>query len=119
MTKITTTIILALAVGVAILGATTVMAEEGKIPNWIKTTLGYYVEGITTDEELIDAIEFLIDDGVIQVSNKEYEPFSKEKFPETGGFNPAWLKGERNLILETCADANSMGYAINYCKYVQ
>lgn len=102
-----------------VLGTTSVMAEEGKIPNWFKITLEYYVDGETTDAELIDALQFLIDDGIIQVSEKKYEPFSKEKFPETGGFNPAWLEGERTKILQNCAEASAMGFENAYCKYVQ
>ncbi len=51
--------------------------------------------------------------------NPVYEGFSLEKFPETGGFNPAWLEGEREKILKNCNEAAEMGYTNNYCKYLQ
>ena len=67
------------------------------------------------DAVLIEVLE----DELQELGKKEYEPFSKEKFPDTDGFNPAWLEGERDLILESCAEAKSMGYENTYCKYVQ
>ncbi|MCJ8306868.1 MAG: hypothetical protein HRU07_07465 [Nitrosopumilus sp.] len=48
-----------------------------------------------------------------------YESFSLEKFPDTDGFNPAWLEGEREKILKTCLESSKMGFENNYCKYVQ
>lgn len=119
MNKIATAVIVALAITTLFLGVNTVMADEGKIPAWIKGVFGYYVQGDLSDSELIDALEFLIAEGIIPISEKQYEPFSKEKFPSTGGFNPAWLAGERESILEACADAKVMGFQNVYCKYVQ
>ena len=39
----------------------------GSIPNWIKTTTGYWTEGVTSDAEFVGAIQFLIRSGVIAV----------------------------------------------------
>ncbi len=48
-----------------------------------------------------------------------YEPFSLDKFPKTGGFNPDWLEGKRDKILKTCQEAKEMNYENPYCKYLQ
>lgn len=50
---------------------------------------------------------------------KVYEPFSLEKFPTTGGFDPEWLQGERTEILDTCKNFNNAGLNPNYCKFIQ
>lgn len=115
----TATIILALAISTTILGVNSVMAEEGKIQPWIKTVFTYYGQGDITDTELLDTLRFLIDEGILKVDEKTYDPFSLEKFPNTGGFNPEWLEGEKELILESCVEAQSMGYDNDYCQYVQ
>lgn len=119
MNKTTTPVILVLIASITLLGVNTTFAEEGKIPTWFKTTLEYYIQGITTDEELINSLEFLIDNGIIQVSEKKYDHFSKENFSETGGFNPEWLEGERTKILQNCVESRVMGFENAYCEYVQ
>ena len=111
--------ILAVVAVILALGVSQASAEENKIPEWIKGVFAYYVEDNITDAELINALEFLIDEGILEIKEKTLEPFSLEKFPQTGGFNPEWLTSERVKILETCADARSMGYENPYCQYVQ
>lgn len=56
---------------------------------------------------------------ILNLGEKQYEPFSKEQFPKTGGFNPAWLEGEKELILESCVESKSDGYELDYCQYLQ
>lgn len=47
-----------------------------------------------------------------------YEPFSLEQFPDTEGFNPAWLQGEKHTLKKDCDSAISMGFEPKWCKYV-
>ncbi len=94
-------------------------AEEDSIPVWIKGVFSYYVNDEITDAELIDALEFLANNGILDIQEKQYEPFSKENFPETGGFNPDWLEGDHDKILKNCQEASAMGYENPYCKYLQ
>lgn len=96
-----------------------VNAEEVTIPPWVKGVFAYYVQGDMKDSELIDALEFLIDKGIINIDEKTYEKFSLEKFPNTGGFNPEWLKNEREDIIKNCNEARAVGYENSYCEYVQ
>ncbi len=38
-----------------------------EIPSWIKTTTGYWVNNKITDVEFINAIQWLINNGIIRV----------------------------------------------------
>ena len=40
---------------------------ESKIPDWVKNTFKWYVEGAISEDELISAIQFLIKEGIIKV----------------------------------------------------
>ncbi len=42
-------------------------AQNDEIPVWVKGVAGYWIEGKITDSEFIEAIEFLIESGIIQV----------------------------------------------------
>ena len=52
-------------------------AEE-KIPPWIQSTAVWWSEGTVSDEEFITALEFLIQEGVIQLPD-DLRPISEEK----------------------------------------
>ena len=41
--------------------------SELNIPNWIKTTAGFWVDGAISDQEFVAALQFLINDGIITV----------------------------------------------------
>lgn len=41
--------------------------EKSKIPQWVKNIFTSYLDNRTTDEELIDSIRFLINEGIIKV----------------------------------------------------
>lgn len=69
------------------------------------------------DAVLMEQVKVILELAENQV--KDYESFSKEKFPLTGGFNPEWLAGERVKILESCQEASDMGYDPPYCQYVK
>ncbi len=45
------------------------MPDSGEelIPSWVKTLFGFYAEGVISDAELISALQFLIQDGIIIV----------------------------------------------------
>ncbi|MDI1496342.1 MAG: Phosphonate ABC transporter, periplasmic phosphonate-binding protein [Cenarchaeum symbiont of Oopsacas minuta] len=42
-------------------------AQEQTIPEWIKESMEYWVQGDTTDREFLDAITYLLDMGIIMV----------------------------------------------------
>jgi hypothetical protein len=44
------------------------LATPTKIPNWVKAVFGYYAQGNLSDDDLINALQFLIKQGIIKVS---------------------------------------------------
>jgi len=47
----------------------TISAQEETIPSWIKTTVGFWVNGAISDSEFLNAVQFLANQGIIQVSS--------------------------------------------------
>ena len=47
---------------------------QGTIPTWVKILAGAWADGISSDQEFIDAMEFLIEAGAIQVSSTVSSP---------------------------------------------
>lgn len=45
-----------------------ISAEESLIPSWIRNTIGFWVSGDVSDQEFIAAIEWMLENNVIQVS---------------------------------------------------
>lgn len=43
-------------------------AINPEVPSWIKTSMGYWVEGYTTDAEFLSAVEFLANEKIIRVA---------------------------------------------------
>ena len=59
---ISVTLLIALGVG-------TVYSQQPEIPSWVKITADLWANDKTSDEEFVNALEFLINAGVIQVGN--------------------------------------------------
>ncbi len=55
------------------------------IPGWIKDSVGWWADGITTDAEFVSALEFLISEDVIKVAAQ------REAGAADGGI-PGWIK---------------------------
>ena len=64
------------------------------IPRWIKTTASAWAEGITSDVEFVTAIEFLIEQGVINASAEPESSTNNSRIPpwirESAGW---WTEG--------------------------
>jgi len=43
-----------------------VSINESKIPEWVKNTMKWYVEGKVSEDEMINALQFLIKEGIIK-----------------------------------------------------
>jgi len=48
-----------------------VSAEVDSLPEWIKNVAGFWAEDQTTDTDFVNAIEFLIEEGIIKVSGTQ------------------------------------------------
>lgn len=43
--------------------------QDNEIPSWLKTTVGYWADGVSSDSEFINTIKFLIENGLMTISN--------------------------------------------------
>ena len=88
-----------------------VLAQTEQIPSWVKTLFTYYAQGQISDAELLAAIEYLIEQGVISVPDQTEEYEDRGDFYVTYGPNPnsaysgadkadAWLKNAGLLEYE-------------------
>ncbi len=55
------------------------------IPSWIKTTTGYWVDGFSSDDEFVNAMQFLIDKRIIIIP-------PTASGGETAAEIPSWIK---------------------------
>ena len=46
-------------------------AEEGLIPSWIKNTAEFWVKGELPDDQFLSSIKWMVENGLIQISEKE------------------------------------------------
>jgi len=56
------------------------------IPSWIKTTTGYWVDGFTSDVDLVNGFQWLIQNGVIHVL------YAESSEDESAITIPSWIK---------------------------
>ena len=73
-------------------------AINPEVPPWIKTSMGYWVEGHTTDAEFLSAVEFLANEKIIRVA----EPTST-----TGSFDTEMI----SMNAQESTSGNSTGTA--------
>ena len=55
------------------------------IPSWIKTTTGYWIDGFSSDSEFVNAMQFLINEGIIVIP-------PTASGGETATEIPSWIK---------------------------
>lgn len=61
-------ILVSIIIAVSVITVLSISAEESLIPSWIKTTASFWVNDQVSDQEFINAIQFLINNGMIKVS---------------------------------------------------
>ena len=71
MRKLFYSILVIFSVSIIWSGITDSFGKNPKIPSWIKITAGFWVDDQISDEEFISALQFLIDKGILQVSNPD------------------------------------------------
>ena len=90
-----------LALFAFLLVPSTAYSQTDPIPPWVKTVFEYYVQGEISESELLAAIEYLIQIGLITVSAPNVsDTVPEEKIPDDGDFyvtygpNPnSWYEG--------------------------
>ena len=83
-------------------------SQDNEIPSWLKTTVGYWADGVSSDGEFVNAIKFLIEDGIIQI------PATTQGTGNTDQI-PSWLK----ITVGYWADGvSSDGEFVNAIKFL-
>ena len=60
-------VFLASAIAIMVLGIGTAYSQQSEIPSWIKTVASFWADDKISDEEFVNALEYLINAGVIQI----------------------------------------------------
>ena len=50
---------------------TSIYAQESQIPSWIKTTVGFWINGDASDQEFINTIQWMLENNILQVSTTQ------------------------------------------------
>lgn len=96
---------------------------KGPIPSWVKSIAKWWSEGKTADEEFVNAIKYLIRDGIIQVESATNTNSGKKKIPDWVKKNAGWwaddkisesefIQGIQFLIKEGIIPAESSSYSL-------
>ena len=74
------------------------IAEENKIPSWIRITAGFWVDEKVSDDEFISALQFLIDKGILNVPSSGIVETTPAPIPESQKqtSEPEWIMFESN-----------------------
>jgi len=84
------------------------ISQNNKIPSWLKTTVGYWADGVSSDGEFVNAIKFLIEDGIIQIPPTTQGTGNTDQIP-------SWLK----ITVGYWADGvSSDGEFVNTIKFL-
>lgn len=60
-----------IAIIVGLFSIPAVYAEESIIPEWIKNTAEFWINGQVSDEEFVTALQFLVEQGVLNIPQSE------------------------------------------------
>ena len=83
-----------------------VKPETPAIPVWIKSSVGFWVDGVTSDAEFVDAIQYLIAEGIIVIPETEQG---------SGGAGiPAWIKSSVGFWVDGVTSDAEFVDAIQY-----
>ena len=94
--------------------------QEQRVPEWVKQVFEFYVDGQISEDELLAALTYLIDNGIMEVAAPADRGVSdRGDFYATYGPNPdspyeaaAWLRDTR--LLEDNAEWLSSAYKLPY-----
>ena len=109
-------LIVAGVVGVSVTAM--ISAETGQdVPTLLNQIVG--LEDKVANSHLIAMEQARVMLTLIDQMPKQYAGYSMEEFSDTGGYDPKWLEDNRDIIMQTCADAQNDGFSgLGYCQYV-
>jgi len=65
-----TLLFMIIVIGVATISLIDFAQAEGLVPEWIKLTAGIWVDGDSSDIEFLNAVQYLVEEGIINVSSE-------------------------------------------------
>ena len=78
------------AIAAILLLATTVSSAHAEVPSWVKNNAGWWADGSISESDFLKGIEFLINDGIIQVPPTSVSAESSEGIPAWVKNNAGW-----------------------------
>ena len=78
------------AIAAILLIATTVSSAYAEVPAWVKNNAGWWADGSISESDFLKGIEFLINDGIIQVPPTSVSAESSEGVPAWVKNNAGW-----------------------------
>jgi hypothetical protein len=78
------------SIAAILLIASTVSYAHAEVPGWVKNNAGWWAEGTISETEFLSGIEFLINDGIIQVPPTAVSAESSEGVPAWVKNNAGW-----------------------------
>ena len=100
--------VLACIIGVITIGLSfDVHAQESSIPNWIKNTAKFWVNGDVGDKEFENGIQYLVENKIIKVSNIQ-------QYSQTVKGVPSWIKNLAGMWSQSKVSDDDFTKAIEY-----
>ncbi|QDI89576.1 peptidase [Candidatus Nitrosopumilus sp. SW] len=78
------------AIAAILLITTTVSSAHAEVPSWVKNNAGWWADGSISESDFLKGIEFLINDGIIQVPPTTVSSQSSEGVPSWVKNNAGW-----------------------------
>ena len=83
-------------------------AEPGSIPSWVKTSAGWWADGMVDDDSFIQGIQYLIREGIIQI------PPTDAGSGDGQSVIPSWVKTSAGWWADGQVDDDSFIQGIQY-----
>lgn len=81
-------VLVSITIAVSLITVLSISAQESLIPSWIKNTAGFWVNGQVSDQEFLNAIQFLINNGMIKVDQQSSAKVPTYAPTPTPSYNP-------------------------------
>ena len=85
-----------------------IVSEKTLVPSWIKSTVGFWVVGDSSDDEFINAIQYMIKEEIIQV------PSTTQGFSSNTNEIPPWIKSTVGFWVDGDSSDDEFINAIQY-----
>lgn len=91
-------------------------SEAAPIPTWIKNNAGWWADGLIDDGSFIQGIQYLINDGIIQIppTSKDRDAAGDMQDADAVQEIPPWIKNNAGWWAEGSIDDNTFVLAIQY-----